>query len=157
MVGRFVEQQQTGLGGEGAREEAAALEAAGEGVERPVLGQAEARDQVVDAEVLLPVLGEVIGAEAGGHDVADVAREILGDLLGQPGDADPVRDRDRPRIGGGFPGGDAHEGRLAGAVAAQQADPLAFLDLEVEVVEHGRTAEADVDIEETEQGHSALK
>ena len=116
MVGRLVEQQEAGFGGESPREEAAALEASGEGVECPVLGQAEARDQVVDAQVLLPVLGEVIGAEAGSHDVADVARQVLGDFLGQPGDTDPVRDRDRTRVGGGFTGGDAHQGGLAGAV-----------------------------------------
>ena len=150
MVGRLVEQEQAGLGGQGLGEETAALEAAGKGVELAVFGQAEAGDQVIDAQVLLPVFGNVVGPEAGGHDVADIAWETLGNILGQTGDADAVRDGDRARVRGGLAGGDAHQGRLAGAVTSEQADPLAFLDLKVQVVQDGRAAEADIDVEETE-------
>ena len=95
----------------------------------------------------------VITSESGSHDVPDVAREALGDLLSQAGDADAVGDGHRARIGGGFARGDAHEGGLAGAVSAKQTDPFAFLDLEVQVVQDGRAAEADIDVEETEKGH----
>ena len=49
VVGRLVEEQQAGLGGEGLGEEAAALQSAGKGVEGPVFGEAEAGDQIIDA------------------------------------------------------------------------------------------------------------
>ena len=150
VVGRLVEQEQAGLGGQGLGEEAATLEAAGEGVELAVFGEAEAGDQVVDAKVFLPVFRVVVGPDAGGHDVADVAGQAFGDLLGQAGDADAFGDGDRAGIGGGLTGGDAHEGGLAGAVATEQTYAFAFLDLEVEVIQDGRAAEADIDVEETE-------
>jgi hypothetical protein len=153
MIGRLVEQQKTRFGGEGLGEEATALEASGEGVEGAVFGEAEAGDQVVNPEVLLPVLGEVVVAQARSHDVTDGAGEGFRDLLGEAGDADAFGDGDRARIGGGLAGGDAHEGGLAGAVTAEQADAFAFLDLEVEVVQDGRAAETDIYVEETEKGH----
>ncbi len=153
MVGRLVEEQQAGLGGEGLGEEAAALQAAGEGVEGAVFGEAKAGDEVIDAQVLLPVFGNIVVAEAGSHDVPDVTRQAFRDLLGQAGDADAFGDGHRARIGGGFARGDAHEGGLAGAVTAEQTDAFAFLDLEVEVVQDGRAAETDIDVEETEEGH----
>jgi hypothetical protein len=150
VIGRFVEQQQAWLGGEGLGEEAAALEAAREVIELTVLREAEAGNQVVDPEVFFPIFRMVVGAETGGHDVAHVAREALGNLLGQAGYADAVRDGDRTRVRGGFARGDAHEGGLAGTISAEQTDPLTFLDLEVEMVKDGRAAEADIDVEETE-------
>ena len=153
VVGRFVEQQEAGLGGEGLGEEAAALEATREGVELAILGEAEAGDQVVDAQVLLPVFRAVVVPEARGDDVADGAREGFRDLLGQAGDADAFWDGDRAGVGCGLAGGYAHEGGLAGAVTTEQTDAFAFLDLEVEVVQDGRAAEADIDVEETEEGH----
>ena len=42
VISRLVEEQQSGLGGEGLRQETAALEPAREVIEGPVLGQAEA-------------------------------------------------------------------------------------------------------------------
>jgi hypothetical protein len=92
----------------------------------------------------------VVGAETGGHDVAHVPREALRDFLGQAGDADTVRDGDRTGVRGGLAGGDTHQGGLAGAISSEQTDPFAFLDLEVQVVQDGRAAEADIDVEETE-------
>ena len=157
VVRRFVQEEEGGLGGQGPGEEAAAFQAPGEVVEGAVLGEAEAGNQVVDAEILLPVLRQVVGPEAGGDDLSHRARQMVGNLLGQAGDADSFRDGDRARVGGGLAGGQAHEGRLARPIATQQADSLPFLDLQVEVVEDGGTAEADVDIEQAEQGHSALK
>lgn len=150
VVGRLVEQQQAGLGGEGLGQQAAALKASREVVEGPVLRQAEAGDQVVDADVLFPIFGDVVCAQAGGHDIADVAGEVFGDFLGQARDADAVGLGDGARVGRVFAGRDAHERGLAGPVTAEQADAFTFLDLEVEVVENGWAAETDVDVEQTE-------
>jgi hypothetical protein len=63
---------------------------------------------------------------------------------------DADRESDRARVGLGFAGGDAHQGRFARTVTTHQTDPFAFLNLEVEVVKNGRTAETDIDVEETE-------
>jgi hypothetical protein len=150
VIGRFVEQEKAWLGGQSLGEEATALEAAGEGVELAVFGEAEAGDQVVDPEVFFPIFGIIVSPDAGSHDIADVAWEALRDLLGQPGDADAVGDGDSTCIRGGLAGGDTHQGRLAGTVSSEQTDAFAFLDLEVQVVQDGRAAEADIDVEETE-------
>ncbi len=153
MVGRLVEQQEARLGGEGLGQEAAALQAARQVVEGAVFGQAEAGDQVVDTQIFLPVFRPVVVPEPRGDDVPDGAGEGFRYLLGEAGDADTFGDGDRAGIGGGLAGGDAHEGGLAGSVTTEQTDAFAFLDLEVEVVQDGRAAEADIDVEETEEGH----
>ena len=62
----------------------------------------------------------------------------------------PSGDGHRSSVWSGLTGGDAHQGCFAGAISTEQTDPFAFLDLEVQVVQDGRAAEADIDVEETE-------
>src|SRR5262249_8550082 len=50
-------------------------------------------------------------------------------------------------------GDDAHEGGLARAVASEQADALAGVDLEVDLVQDRRSAEAEVHVEQAEKRH----
>ena len=119
VIGRLVEQEKARLGGQGLGEEAAALQAAGEVVELAVFGEPQAGDQVVDPEVFFPIFRMVVGAETGGHDITNIAREALRDFLGQAGDADPVGDGHRARVGGGLAGGDTHQGGLAGAISTE--------------------------------------
>ena len=62
VIGRLVEEEQSRLSGKGLSQETAALESAGEVIEGPVLGQAEAGNQVVDPDVLFPVFGDIVCA-----------------------------------------------------------------------------------------------
>ena len=73
--------------------------------------------------------------------------------MGQARDADAVGLRNCAGVRGAFTRRDTHERGLPSPVTAEQADAFAFLNLEVEVVENGRAAETDVDVEQTEKSH----
>jgi hypothetical protein len=77
--------------------------------------------------------------------------------LGEARDADAIGLRDCAGVREAFTRRDAHERGLPSAVTAEQADAFPFLNLEVEVVENGRAAETDVDVEQTEKSHVAEK
>ena len=62
-----------------------------------------------------------------------------------------------PGVGLGLARDDPHQGRLPGAVAPDQAHPLAGVDLEVHLIQNGGTAEAEADVEKTEQCHKGPK
>ena len=81
---------------------------------------------------------------------AGMAREIR--LLGQGGDGGAGLGEARARIGDRLAGQDAQQGRFAGAVAADQAQPLARRDGELDAVEDGLVAEVVADAGEGEQG-----
>ena len=49
-----------------------------------------------------------------------------------------------------------HQGALAGAVPAQEADAFTPLDRETGRVEHGRTAKRDGDVLHSQQGHGVV-
>ena len=57
-----------------------------------------------------------------------------------------------PAIGDRLAGQDAQQGRFAGAVAADQAQPLARRDGELDAVEDGLVAEVEADAGEGKQG-----
>ena len=153
VVGGLVQEQQLGLGREGAGEEGAAAQASGEVEVGAVLGKPEAGDEVVDPQVALPILlRAVLRPEPGGDELAHRQGDVLGDLLGQQGL--PGGAADLAAVGAHLAGGDSEEGGLAGAVAPDEADALALLDLQVDPVEDGRPAEGEVDVEQGEQGHS---
>src|SRR5258708_38978729 len=79
-----------------------------------------------------------------------VAREIR--LLRQAGDGGAGLGEARAGIGDGLAGQDAQQGRFAGAVAADQAQPLARRDGELDAVEDGLVAEVVADAGEGKQG-----
>ena len=61
---------------------------------------------------------------------------------------------DRARIGNEEAGNSVVERRLAGAVGADQAGELAFLDAEVDAVEHRRAVEGVAQVADLEQAHA---
>jgi len=156
VVGRLVEQQQVGLRGQGAGEQGAALQAAGEGGEFLRGRQADGVDQVLDPNVALPLLlmVVVIGPQAGGDDVMHRAREVGRDFLGEPAVDRAGRPEDVARVGLHVAHDDLHEGGLARAVAPEQAHALARIDLEVDFFQDRGAAEVEADVEQIEQrGH----
>lgn len=103
----------------------------------------------------LPEMGfvAVVGRKAVEDNVGDGALEALRHLLGKLRNFGARRDDALAVIGGDLAGKDAHERSFAGAVTAQEADALAFVDRAGDVVEQWRAAEADAEVVEANEGH----
>ena len=78
-------------------------------------------------------------------------------VLRQERGDDPAPADGRARVGLFEPGDDAQHRRLAGAVRADDADAGAWLDREVEAVEHGSAAERLADGVEADECHRATR
>ena len=76
-------------------------------------------------------------------------------LLRQPGDARAALELQGDGVGLLVAGQDLHQRRLAAAVDADQADALALLDDQLELVEERAGAEGERDVEGAEQRHRA--
>ena len=156
VVRRLVEQEQVGLAGQGAGQQHPALEPTGKRGEFPFGRQAEVDDEVFDPDIALPVLLVVVGivTQTRRHDVVHGAGHIGRHLLGE---ARVNRSGGTGHIAGvrlHFAGNHLHQCGLAGAIAAQKADSLAGLDLEIDVFKDGRPTKVERDVEEVEQrGH----
>ena len=92
-------------------------------------------------------------AESREHHVEHVAGGVVRDLLLQPRDAHAIGKPDFAVVGSDFAGQQAQQGRLAGAVAADQGDAFAGLDGEADFLEQQGTADAVVDVDQGYQGH----
>ena len=91
--------------------------------------------------------------EPAGDLLGHAAAEPLGDVLRQERDAQPLLALDQAVVGGDLAVDQAQERRLALAVAAEQADPLAPLDLEVGTVEQPRPTEGEPNLAQAQQCH----
>jgi hypothetical protein len=87
------------------------------------------------------------------HDLVDRAREIFGYFLAKKRDLGARREFARSMIGFDFAAQDAHERRFARAIAPEQADALARLDLERDTIEQRRPAESNGKIVDSDKGH----
>jgi hypothetical protein len=120
---------------------------------------AQRRVRVLDGHAVarLVVAGEQPPgvAEPRGDDVERRARARRRDVLLEPRDGRPALAHHLARVGRARAVEQLHERALAGAVAAEQADALAALDGQRRAVEHGRAAEGDGDVLETEECHAA--
>ena len=97
--------------------------------------------------------GMVVVVQSLGHLVGDRAASAPGDLLGQPGDAQPLLADDLALVGLELAADQPQQRALALAVAAQQADPLARLDLQLDLIQQPRTAEGQADVSQAQQCH----
>ncbi len=91
-----------------------------------------------------------------GHLVGDGPAAPLGHLLRQAGDAQPLLPDDLALVGPDLAVDQPEQRALALAVAAQQADPLAPLDLPVDAVQQPGAAEGQADVSETQQRHGMI-
>ncbi len=80
---------------------------------------------------------------AGGHDIVDRPRQVVGDVLGQHGDPDVTAPDDFAGIRADVAHQQFHESGLARTVTAQESDPFARFDLERSAVQQPRPSEAD--------------
>jgi hypothetical protein len=81
-----------------------------------------------------------------GHLLGYRAMPPLGDLLGEPLDPEPLLPDDFSLVGSDLPAEQPQECTLALAIAAQEADPLAAFDVDVDVIQQPRTPEGQADI-----------
>ena len=136
MVGRLVEQQEVGLADEFAGQGEPLPPAAGEGVGRLVgVGEADLRQGDGGAGLALVVLEVVVGeggehARRGRSGRRGRRRPGRGSRCGRRGGR-----RRSPASGASRPARSLQQGRLAGPVRADQADPLAGAQVERQVGE----------------------
>ena len=126
VVGRLVEDQHVGAGGDQDRQREAALLAAGDVVERLLhvgAGEEEAAEQVARLLAAEP------GLALGGVEHGARPRRRLG-VLGEVADLDVVAGADRAGGRLALPGEGLDQGRLAGAVGADEDDVLAAFEFE---------------------------
>ena len=136
VVGRLVEQQQVGLGGDDRGDRGAGALARAEALERAAdrvsveaeVGEQRARPGLVDAGCGLAA--EPRQQRAGGGDVL----RALGEQADARGHLHLAARSARACRGGG------EQGRLAGTVRARDRDPLATVEGEVDVAQQGRAA-----------------
>ena len=119
----------------------------GQGVGIDVLG--------VDQVVVVGQQGAELAQPAGDH-VEHAAARVLRYFLLQPRDPAAAFDPHLAVIGPEVAGQQFQQGRLAGAVAADQGDALAGIDGKVDVFQQQRAADAEVDALQGDQGHAPL-
>ena len=99
------------------------------------------------------VVGGQPRAVPAGDDIEDRTGQPLRHVLGDQRHLQPLLAVDLAAVGRQLAGDQLQQGRLAGAVAPQQAEPLARLDLQVDAVEQRRAAEGHADVPQTDQCH----
>ncbi len=99
----------------------------------------------------------VIVVEAGGNLVRGRSAVSLGNVLGQPGDPQAWLADDRPIVRLDLALDQAKQRAFPLAVAAHQADPLAGLDLEIDLVKQFRPAKGQADFAEAQKRHEVTR
>ena len=161
MVRRLVEEEEIGAGDEGPGEEHAALHATGERLEGALAVELHSRENLGDGMVAPPGrIVFVVGPPrpgglrpSGGDDLPHQADQLLRHILLEIGDDRAGGEDHLAGVGGEIATQQTHERRLAGAVAAEEADPLAGLNMTLDAVEERGAAEAEVDVAERDDGH----
>ena len=157
MIGRLVEEQQSGLRDQFAGQQCPPLQS---GRHLPNVGGGVDLHPVEHAGgsfVRLPafdLVGRHGGVEGLPHEGQRLAREVQRHFLGEVGDAGAWSHHAASLIGLLLPGDHLQERGLAGAVAAEKADPLAGLDLPRHAVEERRPAISDCQVVEVNKGHA---
>jgi hypothetical protein len=151
MVGGLVQQEQIGLGRQRPPEQGFALQTARQLGEILVGVELELLQEVFDEDLPLPVLFVGTGrTHAGSHQIVDGTDHITRDLLGQAGRDRGFGAEDRAGVGLHLARDHPKEGRFARPIAADQAEALAFINLQIDFIEDGGTAEAEADVEKAE-------
>jgi hypothetical protein len=153
VIGRLVEQQDVRLTGQRLGEERAPFQAAGKSGKLLMRGQAHFRREVLETHVGLPFLLVPIGAQAGVEHLHDRALDVVGNFLDQPRHHGGVGQDQLAVVRRFLAGDDPHQARFASAVAADQADALARLDLEIDLVEQGCGTVFEGDLAKLEERH----
>ena len=160
VVGRLVQEHDVGVAHQAARQEDAPLEPGGEALEIGRGVETHARDDRVHLQT--PAPGVLIAAgwraglgrgQAAGQDVGHAARQSFGHFLDQVGHSQAPFADHSPRVGFQLAGDDLEQRGFAHAVAPDEAQPLAALDLQTDILQDERAAETDADVPHTQQSH----
>ena len=157
VVGRLIEKEDVRLTDEGSGQKDTALQTTRKALKLLFGGEVHFLHEVLDADIGLPVLLGPADAKSGVNDLIDRSLDPLGDFLGKAGEDDAVRLGDLPLLRFFLTGDDAHDAGLAGAVASHETDPLARIDLEVDLIKQGSVGVAEGDVAELEKGHGCGK
>ena len=160
VIGRLVEEQQGGLCDQFAGQERPPLES---GRHRPNLGggvDLHPVERAFRALVRLPafdLVGRNRGIEGLTHHGQRLAGEVQRHFLREGGDAGAWSHHAASPIRLLEPGDHLQERRLAGAVAAQQADALTGLDLSGHAIEKRRPSIGNRQVVEVNKGHAVKR
>ncbi len=92
-----------------------------------------------------------------GHDIEHAGIRVMWNLLGEPGDADPLPGAGRTRVRLDLPADDPQQRGLACPVATDETDSLTALNGEGDVVQERRQAVGEGDGFEAQQGHGVFR
>ena len=137
---------------ERARQQHAAAPAAGQRRDAGAGGEVESREHLLHARLALPlVVAEV--AEAFGHHIEHRTRVLEQHVLREAADAQRRLPPDAAAVGLQLAADDAEQRRLAGAVATDDADTFARLNLQARVVQQRQVSVRERDVVEGDEGH----
>jgi hypothetical protein len=88
-----------------------------------------------------------------GHHIEDAIIAVVGNFLRQVGDAGRRSHPETAVIRHDLAAKDAHQGRLALAVASHQADALPPVQFQVHLLQQGAVSEGERDLVKAQQGH----
>ena len=153
MVGRLVEQEDVGLVDEGLGQQDPPLHARGERLEPGVGVEPHPGEDRLDPVVRAAEADWSSSSSPSATSSATVPAVALGDVLGQPGDPQALLADDLALVGLELAPDEPQQRALPLAVAAQQAEPLAPLDLQIDPIEQPGTAEGQADVSQAQQRH----
>ena len=153
MIGRLIQQQHVGLAHQGACQQDAALQSAGEALEQLLRGESHLLHQILDADIGFPILLGSTDTQSCMDDLKNRSLDSFRNFLGQAGQHNAVRFGDLAFLRFFLTCNDAHDAGLAGAVTAHEADALARIDLQVDLIKQGAVGVAQGDAAELEERH----
>ena len=153
VVGRLVEQEDVGLGDEGPGQQHAPLHPRGEGLEPGVGVEPHPREDRLDPVVGAGVRRGPSSSSPSATSSATVPPAARGDLLGQPGDPQALLADDLPLVGLDLAPDQPQQRALPLAVAAEQAEPLAPLDLQADPIQQPGAPEGQAHVPQAQQRH----
>ena len=154
VIGRLVEQQQLRLADQRARQQHAPLPSARQRVDIDVGRQLQPRHHHVGLVRALPLVVRIERAETLAHHLGDGAIGRQRHILNEPRHARARLPPHGAPIGRQIAGDDLHQRRLAGAIAADDRDALAGIDLERHIVEKRNVAVGVRDVFEGDERHA---
>ena len=158
MIGRLVEQQHIGFGDQRACQQHPPPPTARQGIDPRLGRQIETRQDQFDLVLAMPVF-ELVGArriQAFGDDVVDRSRRGQRYVLDETSHLQAGLSPQRAGVWRQLAGQHLEQRRFAGAVSADDRNPLAGFNLQRDGIEQWQMAEGDGHTIENDYGHRSL-
>ena len=154
MIRRLIQQQQIRLTGQRTSQQHATFQTARQRPELRRGCELQFLDEVIDAHVALPVfLVLALGTQPRRDDVGHRANNVRRHFLRESREQRAGLAKHRARVGLNLARDGFHQRGFARAVASDQTQAFARIDLEIYLVQDRRTTKAEINIKETEQRH----